>query len=159
MIRIELDVMLARPQNDPDRTVEATRHCAAEPLHPQKRSREGNSHGAARCALPRTGLSAGRTAGVGTGRRGRKGIIIHRKKGLVSSAYTGKDQPCFCRSGMLLSGAAKKASTNTPPRGSRRKPAVRTAWAYDQQGRSAQALPEFRRVPVGKSCCGQSCSW
>ena len=90
---------------------------------------------------------------------GRKGIIIHRKKGAGLIRLCGKDQPCFCRSGMLLSGAAKKASTNTPPRGSRRKPAVRTAWAYDRQGRSAQALPEFRRVPVGKSCCGQNCSW
>lgn len=82
---------------------------------------------------------------------------IEKGAGLIRSC--GKDQPSFCRSGMLPSSVAKKASTNTPPRGSRRKPAVRTAWACGQQGRSAQALPEFRRVPVGKSCCGQSCSW
>lgn len=81
MIRIELDVMLARRKMTLTELSRRLDHCAAEPLHPQKRSREGNSHGAARCALPRTGLSAGRTAGVGTGRRGGKGIIIHRKKG------------------------------------------------------------------------------
>lgn len=159
MIRIELDVMLARRKMTLTELSRRLDIALPNLSILKKRSREGNSHGAARCALPRTGLSAGRTAGVGTGRRGGKGIIIHRKKGAGLIRLCGKDQPCFCRSGMLLSGAAKKASTNTPPRGSRRKPAVRTAWAYDRQGRSAQALPEFRRVPVGKSCCGQNCSW
>lgn len=158
MIRIELDVMLARRKMT--LTELSKRLDIALPnLSILKNGHAGNSHGAARCALPRTGLSAGRTAGVGTGRRGGKGIIIHRKKGAGLIRLCGKDQPCFCRSGMLPFSVAKKASTNTPPRGSRRKSAVRTAWACGQQGRSAQALPEFRRVPVGKSCCGQNCSW
>ena len=79
MIRIELDVMLARRKMT--LTELSRRLDIALPNLSILKNGHAKAIRMALLALPRTGLSAGRTAGVGTGRRGRKGIIIHGKKG------------------------------------------------------------------------------